>query len=73
MMKVLVTGANGFIGKNLIAELNNIREGKTKVYPVQSDLEIISYDVDTDPEQVFLLSHSIYLSNTTDILKAPFQ
>ena len=54
MMKVLVTGANGFIGKNLIAELNNIREGKTKVYPVQSDLEIFSYDMDTDPEQLDL-------------------
>lgn len=54
MIKVLVTGANGFIGKNLIAELNNIREGKTKVYSVQSDIEIFSYDVDTDPEQLDL-------------------
>ena len=30
MMKILITGAKGFIGKNLIAELNNIKEGKAK-------------------------------------------
>ncbi len=53
-MKILVTGANGFIGKNLIAELNNIREGKTKVYPVQSEIEICAYDVDTAPEKLDL-------------------
>ncbi len=37
-MKILVTGANGFVGKNLIAELRN-REYK----------EIFKYDIDTDP------------------------
>ena len=53
-MKILVTGANGFIGKNLIAELNNIREGKTKVYPVKPEMEIFAYDVDSDPEKLDL-------------------
>lgn len=48
-MKILITGAKGFIGKNLIAELKNIREGKTKVYPVSKDLEIFAYDVESNP------------------------
>lgn len=48
-MKILITGAKGFIGKNLIAELNNIREGKTKVYPVSPELELFAYDVDSNP------------------------
>lgn len=53
-MKILITGAKGFIGKNLIAELNNIREAKTKVYPLSQDLEIMTYDVDSDPEDLDL-------------------
>mgnify|MGYP001217218672 CR=1 FL=1 len=48
-MKVLITGANGFIGKNLQAELQNISQGKTAVYAIKSPLEILPYDIDTDP------------------------
>lgn len=48
-MKILVTGAKGFVGKNLVAELNNIKYGKDKTYPLTADLEIYEYDVDTDP------------------------
>ena len=50
-MKILITGARGFIGKNLIAELNNIKEKKTNRYPgIDPDtLEILPFDVDTDP------------------------
>lgn len=48
-MKVLVTGAKGFIGKNLVAELNNIKEGKAKSYSLSSDLSVFEYDLDTDP------------------------
>jgi UDP-2-acetamido-2,6-beta-L-arabino-hexul-4-ose reductase len=51
-MKILITGAKGFIGKNLIAELNNIREGKTKIYPVDSELEIFAYDIDSNPDDL---------------------
>ncbi len=51
-MKILITGAKGFIGRNLIAELNNIREGKTKVYPVSEDLKIFAYDVDSNPAEL---------------------
>ena len=32
-MKILVTGAKGFVGKNLCAQLNNIKEGKDKTHP----------------------------------------
>ena len=45
-MKVLVTGAKGFVGKNLCAQLNNIKEGKAKNYPVQID-EVFEYDIDS--------------------------
>jgi UDP-2-acetamido-2,6-beta-L-arabino-hexul-4-ose reductase len=48
-MNILITGAKGFIGKNLIAELNNIKEGKAKSYNLTSDLNLFAYDTDTDP------------------------
>jgi UDP-2-acetamido-2,6-beta-L-arabino-hexul-4-ose reductase len=48
-MNILITGAKGFIGKNLIAELNNIKEGKAKGYNLTSDLILFAYDIDTDP------------------------
>ena len=50
-MKILITGARGFMGKNLIAELNNIKEKKTNRYPdLDPDtLEILPFDVDTEP------------------------
>lgn len=49
-MKILVTGAKGFVGKNLIAELNNIRLGKAKSKNLSDDLTIYEYDVDTQKE-----------------------
>lgn len=48
-MKILITGAKGFIGKNLIAELNNIKEGKAKGYHLNPELTLFEYDIDTDP------------------------
>lgn len=47
-MKVLITGAKGFVGKNLVAELCNIRDGKDKTFPLTQELEICEFDVDTD-------------------------
>ncbi len=47
-MKILVTGAKGFVGKNLILQLQNIRDGKDKTSPLPADLEICAYDVDSD-------------------------
>ena len=49
-MKILVTGAKGFVGKNLIAELNNIRLGKAKNKNFTDDLTIYEYDIDTSKE-----------------------
>lgn len=46
-MKILVTGAKGFIGKNLIATLNNIRTGKDKSFELSKDLVIYEYDMGT--------------------------
>ena len=50
-MKILVTGAKGFVGKNLCAQLNNIKEGKAKNYPMQVD-EVFEYDIDSTPEEL---------------------
>jgi len=48
-MNILITGAKGFIGKNLIAQLNNINEGKAKEERIPSNLTVFAYDIDTDP------------------------
>ncbi len=49
-MKILVTGAHGFVGKNLCEALKNIRDGKDKTHPSLTIEEIYEYDIDTDPE-----------------------
>ena len=51
-MKILVTGAKGFVGKNLCAQLNNIREGKNKSYGDLTISEIFEYDIDSTLEQL---------------------
>ena len=48
-MKILVTGAKGFVGKNLCENLKNIRDGKNKNRPNIVIDEIFEYDLDTDP------------------------
>ncbi len=48
MMNILVTGANGFVGKNLCACLKNIRDGKDSTRPNLNISEILEYDIDTD-------------------------
>ena len=49
-MKILVTGAHGFVGRNLVSQLRNIRDGKARNYALSGEeLEIFKYDVDTDP------------------------
>lgn len=47
-MKILITGAKGFVGKNLVEALKNIRDGKDKTYELTNDLTIYEYDLDTD-------------------------
>ena len=48
-MKILITGAKGFVGKNLCAALNCIREGKDRTRPNLNIEAIFEYDIDTDP------------------------
>lgn len=48
-MKILVTGAKGFVGKNLVAALNNLLSGKDRTHPALSIDEIMEFDLDTDP------------------------
>ena len=52
-MKVLVTGAKGFVGRNLCSQLNNIKDGKAKWYNLPEPIEAIyEYDIDSTPEQL---------------------
>ena len=46
-MKILITGAKGFVGKNLVANLYNIKDGKDRTRNLQID-EIFEYDIDSD-------------------------
>ena len=48
-MNILVTGAQGFIGKNLCVSLQNIKDGKDKTHPELNITYIYQYDVETDP------------------------
>lgn len=48
-MKILVTGSAGFVGKNLVAALKNLRDGKDRTRPELKVDDIFEYDVDTDP------------------------
>ena len=51
-MKILVTGAKGFVGKNLVAQLNNIKEGKAKFYGEVKIDEVFEYDIDSTQEDL---------------------
>ena len=51
-MNILVTGAKGFVGKNLCETLKNIRDGKDKTRPELKIDEVYEYDIDSVPEQL---------------------
>lgn len=51
-MKVLVTGAKGFVGRNLCAQLNNILTGKAKFYGDLTIEAVYEYDIDSTLEQL---------------------
>lgn len=81
-MKILVTGAKGFVGKNLTIRLENIRDGKDKTSPLKADLEIYAYDVDSDAslldtycadcDMVFNLAGVNRPENTEDFMRGNF-
>ena len=50
-MRILVTGAKGFVGRNLCAQLKNIRDGKARNYGV-SVSEVYEYDLDSTREEL---------------------
>ena len=51
-MKILVTGAKGFVGKNLCWALKNIQAGKDKTHPGLSIEAVYEYDIDNKPEEL---------------------
>ena len=51
-MNILVTGAKGFVGRNLVAALESIRDGKDRTHAGLVIGEIFSYDIDSTPEQL---------------------
>ena len=51
-MKILVTGAKGFVGQNLCAQLRNIRDGKAKCYGEVAVKEIFEYDIDSTADEL---------------------
>ena len=51
-MKILVTGAKGFVGRNLCAQLKNIRDGKARNYSGITVDEVFEYDLDSTPQEL---------------------
>ena len=51
-MKILVTGAKGFVGRNLCSQLNNIKEGKARWYGDVKIDAVYEYDINSSPEQL---------------------
>lgn len=52
-MKILVTGAKGFVGKNLVAQLNNIKDGKARCYGDLNIDAVYEYDIDSTIEELY--------------------
>ncbi len=51
-MNILVTGAKGFVGRNLVENLKNIRDGKNRTRPRISIENIYEYDIDSAPQEL---------------------
>ncbi len=51
-MKILGTGARGFVGRKLVAQLRNIQDGKAKFYGDVTVSEVFEYDIDSTPEEL---------------------
>ncbi len=51
-MKILVTGAKGFVGKNLCAAFKNIQDGKDRRFPELKIDGVFEYDLDSTPEEL---------------------
>ena len=51
-MKILVTGSAGFVGKNLVENLKNIRDGKNRTRPQLAIEQIYEYDLGNTPAEL---------------------
>ena len=52
-MNILVTGAKGFVGRNLVSQLHNIRDGKAKYYDIAGqEINVYEYDIDSNPAEL---------------------
>lgn len=51
-MNILITGANGFVGKNLAEALKNIRDGKDRTRPLLKIEELYLYDIDSTKDEL---------------------
>ena len=81
-MNILVTGAKGFVGKNLVENLKNIRDGKNRTRPEISIEKIYEYDRDntiedlnvfcSDCDFVFNLAGVNRPENPEDFMKGNF-
>ena len=69
-MNILVTGAKGFVGKNLVENLKNIRDGKNRTRPEISITDIYEYDIDNTSEEYAFLRrfHQLETSKKTRLL-----
>ena len=57
-MNILITGAKGFVGKNLVENLRCIKDGKNTTRPELKIDEIYEYDVESDKKQLFYYGRS---------------
>lgn len=81
-MNILITGAKGFVGRNLVCQLRNIADGKARNYGIDEPLSIYEYDIDSSPEEleayckdadfVFNLAGVNRPQNTEDFMKGNF-
>ena len=51
-MKILVTGAKGFVGRNLCENLKAVRDGKNRTRPALQIKDVFEYDLDTPPAEL---------------------
>ena len=67
-MNILITGARGFVGKNLTETLKNIRDGKDKTRPAIQIGEIYTYDIDsTEAELIYACEHCDFVFNLAGV------
>lgn len=73
-MKILVTGANGFVGKNLVWNLREIKDGKNRTRPNLSITEIYEYDIkSTRSELEYYCEHAEFVFNLAGVNRPKYE